>query len=166
MSYKQLTASYSETTSFPMACGPRFQYDRWRVLMRVLFSTIGLRGEPVVALCVALEGTRPAQVRRVLSRWPRRPQSTLTAHAAGRKMMEATVAKQFETLTSAAQECDVIVAATALTGGGLIGREKLGIPYVLGVLAACTPVVPPSAHHAPPPLPPLPGQAPPHDERQ
>jgi vancomycin aglycone glucosyltransferase len=35
--------------------------------------------------------------------------------------------------------------------------EKLGIPYVF---AAYAPVVLPSPHHAPPPLPPLPGQAP------
>ena len=37
------------------------------------------------------------------------PQTPLTA-AQRRQMMEATVAAQFETLTSAAQECDVIVA--------------------------------------------------------
>jgi hypothetical protein len=39
----------------------------------------------------------------------------------------------------------------------------LGIPYV--VFAAYAPVVLPSPHPAPP-LPPLPGQAPAHDERQ
>jgi len=38
-----------------------------------------------------------------------RPQTPLTA-AQRRQMMEATVAAQFETLTSAVQECDVIVA--------------------------------------------------------
>jgi hypothetical protein len=38
------------------------------------------------------------------------------------------------------------------------------IPYV--VFAAYAPVVLPLPHHAPPPLPPLPGQAPAHDERQ
>jgi vancomycin aglycone glucosyltransferase len=36
--------------------------------------------------------------------------------------------------------------------------EKLGIPYVFAAYAR---VVMPSPHHAPPPLPPLPGQAPP-----
>jgi vancomycin aglycone glucosyltransferase len=73
-------------------------------------------------------------------------------------MMEATVATQFETLTSAAQECDVIVAATALQVAARSVAEKLGIPYVF---AAYAPVVLPSPHHAPPPLPTLPGQAPP-----
>src|SRR6516164_1336119 len=43
--------------SFPMACGPSFQYDRWRVLMRALFSAIGSRGDvqPVVALASHLK---------------------------------------------------------------------------------------------------------------
>lgn len=85
------------------------------------------------------------------------PQTPLTA-AQRRQMMEATVATQFETLTSAAQECDVIVAATALQVAARSVAEKLGIPYVF---AAYAPVVLPSPHHAPPPLPPLPGQAPP-----
>lgn len=90
------------------------------------------------------------------------PQTPLTA-AQRRQMMEATVATQFETLTSAAQECDVIVAATALQVAARSVAEKLGIPYVF---AAYAPVVLPSPHHAPPPLPPLPGQAPPTTNRQ
>ena len=54
----------------------------------------------------------------------------------------------------------MIVAATALQVAARSVAEKLGlgIPYVF---AAYAPVVPPSPHHAPPPLPPLPGQAPP-----
>jgi vancomycin aglycone glucosyltransferase len=57
-------------------------------------------------------------------------------------------------LTSAAQECDVIVAGTALQVAARSVAEKLGTPY------AYAPVVLPSPHHAPPPMPPLPGQAP------
>jgi len=45
-------------------------------------------------------------------------------------MMEATVATQFETLTSRAQEWDVIVAATALQVAARSVAEKLGIPEV------------------------------------
>jgi vancomycin aglycone glucosyltransferase len=72
-------------------------------------------------------------------------------------MAHATVATQFETVASAAQGCDVIVAATALQVAARSVAEKMGIPYVF---AAYAPVVLPSPHHAPPPLPPLPGQAP------
>ena len=71
-----------------------------------------------------------------------------------RRMMEATVATQFETLTSAAQGSDVILAATALQFAARSVAEKMGIPYVF---AAYSPVVLPSPHHAPPPLP---GQVP------
>jgi vancomycin aglycone glucosyltransferase len=69
-------------------------------------------------------------------------------------MAESTVSTQFETLTSAAQECDVIVAATALQVAARSVTEKMGIHYVFAVYA---PVVLPSPHHAPPPLP---GEAP------
>jgi vancomycin aglycone glucosyltransferase len=72
------------------------------------------------------------------------PQTPLTA-AQRRQMMEATVTTQFETLTSAAQECDVIVAATALQVAARSVAEKLGIPYLF---AAYAPVVLPSPHHA------------------
>jgi vancomycin aglycone glucosyltransferase len=84
------------------------------------------------------------------------PQKPLTAEQRAH-MAEATVATQFETLTSAAQGCDVIVAASALQVAARSVAEKMGIPYVF---AAYAPVVLPSPHHAPPPLPPLPGQSP------
>jgi vancomycin aglycone glucosyltransferase len=71
-----------------------------------------------------------------------------------RQMAEATVSTQFETLTSAAQGCDVIVAATALQVAARSVAEKMRVPYVF---AAYAPVVLPSHHHAPPPLP---GQVP------
>jgi hypothetical protein len=51
-------------------------------------------------------------------------------------MAEATVATQFETLTSAAQECDVIVAATALQVARSVA-EKLGTPYVFAASGCC-----------------------------
>ncbi len=71
--------------------------------------------------------------------------------------MVAFVANQFETLVAAAQGCNVIVAATALQIAARSVAEKMGIPYVF---AAYCPTVVPSPHHAPPPLPPVPGQTP------
>jgi len=151
--------------------------------MRVLFSTIGSRGDvqPVVALASHLKtlghGVRVCvppdfrewieslgipvtpigpEVRRFAASRPAatQPQKALTAEQR-RQMAEATVATQFETLTSAARECDVIVAATALQVAARSVAEKMGISYVF---AAYAPVVLPSPYHAPPPLP---GQAPP-----
>ncbi len=154
--------------------------------MRVLFSTIGSRGDvqPVVALASHLKALGhevrlcvppdfrewieslgipvtpigPEVRRFAASRTAAtQPQMPLTAEQR-RQMAEATVATQFETLISAAQGCDVIVAATALQVAARSVAEKMGIPYVF---AAYAPVVLPSPHHAPPPLPPLPGQVPP-----
>ena len=64
-----------------------------------------------------------------------------------RQLAEASVATQFETVASAAQGCDVIVAATALQIAARSVAEKMGIPYVF--VAYC-PIVLPSPHHAPP----------------
>jgi vancomycin aglycone glucosyltransferase len=153
--------------------------------MRVLFSTIGSRGDvqPVVALASHLKALGhevrvcvppdfrewieslgipvtpigPEVRRFAASRPTAQPQKPLPAEQR-RQMAEATVATQFETLTSAAQECDVIVAATALQMAARSVAEKMGISYVF---AAYAPLVLPSPHHAPPPLPPLSGQAPP-----
>ena len=82
-----------------------------------------------------------------------------------RKLAEGTVAAQFETVSVAAQGCDIIIAATALQIAARSVAEKSGLPYVF--VAYC-PAVLPSAHHAPPPLPPLPGQpaAPAADNRE
>lgn len=153
--------------------------------MRTLFSTIGSRGDiqPVVALASHLKAlgqevrvcvppdfrewieslgipvtpmgpnVRKFAASRATATQPQKP---LTAEQR-RQMAEETVATQFETLTSSAQGCDVIVAATALQVAARSVAEKLGIPYVF---AAYSPVVLPSRHHAPPSLPPLPGQAP------
>jgi vancomycin aglycone glucosyltransferase len=153
--------------------------------MRVLLSTIGSRGDvqPLVALALELKklgqevrlcvppdfrdwieglgipvtpigpevrtfaGSRPAGTQ------PRTPPTS----EQWRQMGEATVATQFETVTAAAQGCDVVVAATALQIAARSVAEKMRIPYFF---AAYCPIVLPSTHHAPPPLPPLPGQTP------
>lgn len=161
--------------------------------MRALFSTIGSRGDvqPVVALASHLKGLGHEvsvcvppdfrewieslgiavipigpEVRSFARSRPMgtQPQTPLTLEQR-RQMVEASVAAQFETLTSAAQGCDAIVAATALQVAARSVAEKMGIAYVF---AAYAPVVLPSPHHAPPPMPPLPGQAPPatNDNRE
>jgi vancomycin aglycone glucosyltransferase len=71
--------------------------------------------------------------------------------------MVAFVANQFETIALAAEGCDIIVAATALQVAARSVAERMRIPYVF---AAYCPAVLPSPHHAPPPLPPVPGQTP------
>src|SRR5262249_46876825 len=74
-----------------------------------------------------------------------------------RQLAEASVAAQFDTIAAAAHGCDVIVGATALQIAARSVAEKIGIPYVF---TAYCPAVLPSPHHAPPVLPPLPGQPP------
>jgi vancomycin aglycone glucosyltransferase len=64
-----------------------------------------------------------------------------------RQMMEGMVATQFETITAAAQGCNIIVGATGLQVATRSVAEKMGIPYVF---AAFCPAVLPSPHHAPP----------------
>jgi vancomycin aglycone glucosyltransferase len=74
-----------------------------------------------------------------------------------RQMARATVATQFDTITAAAKGCDIIVGATVLQIAARSVAERMGIPYVF---TAYCPNVLPSAHHAPPVLPSLPGQTP------
>lgn len=141
--------------------------------MRALLSTIGSRGDvqPLVSLAVQLralghearlcvppdfrewiEGfgieVTPIgpEVRRFVPSTPAAPPSADQL----RRMMDGTVATQFETITSAAHGCDVILGATALQIAARSVAEKMGIPYVF---AAYCPVVLPSLHHAPAPLP-------------
>jgi vancomycin aglycone glucosyltransferase len=64
-------------------------------------------------------------------------------------MIEGTVATQFETISMAAQDCDILVGATALQVAAPSVAEKMGIPYFF---AAYSPAVLPSPHHAPPVL--------------
>jgi len=66
-----------------------------------------------------------------------------------RQMIAGTIAAQFETIAAAAQDCDIIVGATALQVAAPSVAEKMGIPYVF---AAYCPAVLPSPHHAPPVL--------------
>jgi vancomycin aglycone glucosyltransferase len=149
--------------------------------MRVLLSTIGSRGDvqPLVGLAVQLRALGqdvhlcvPPDFREWIeglgmSVTPIGPAlRTLTAARPAaatapptleqrRQMAEASVRAQFETVAEAARGCDVIVAATALQIAARSVAERMEIPYVF---AAYCPVVLPSPHHAPPPLPALPGQ--------
>src|SRR5262245_36040350 len=151
--------------------------------MRALLPTIGSRGDvqPLVALALQLKALgqevrlcAPPDFRDWIESFgltvtPIGPEvrrfaaSGTSATAAPpsperrRQLAEATVATQSETITSAAQGCDVIVAATALQIAARSVAERMGIGYVF---AAYSPIVLPSRHHAPPPLPPIPGQAP------
>lgn len=161
--------------------------------MRILFSTIGSRGDvqPLIALALHMK-VLGHEVRTCVPpdfrEWieslglpvtPIGPE--LRGFAASRpaaapppgtfiseqrqKLAAATVDTQFATLIPAAEGCDVIVAATALQVAARSVAEKLAIPYVF---AGYAPVIFPSSHHAPPPLPPVPGLTPPttNDNRE
>jgi vancomycin aglycone glucosyltransferase len=142
-------------------------------MMQVLLSSIGSRGDvqPLVALALQLRAlgqeTRlcvppdfqgwieslglpvtpigPA----VRSTGKASPSAAPPTPEQRRQMMEAAVATQFETITPAAQGCDLIVGATALQIAAPSVAERMGIPYVF--VAYC-PAVLPSPHHAPPVL--------------
>lgn len=142
--------------------------------MRVLLSTIGSRGDvqPLLALAVELRALGqevrlcvPPDFREWIEGFgfavtPIGPElrstgkSSPAAAAAPtpeqrRQMMDGTVATQFETITAAAQGCNVILGATALQVAAPSVAESMGIPYVF---AAYCPAVLPSPHHAPPVL--------------
>jgi vancomycin aglycone glucosyltransferase len=151
--------------------------------MRALLSTIGSRGDvqPLIGLAIQLRASghdarlcvppdfregidalgfdvRPIgpELRKLTAATPAtalRPPLTLEQR---REMAEASVAAQFDTVRQAADGCDVIVGATALQIAARSVAEVLDIPYVF---VAYSPNVLPSPHHAPPPLPALPGQA-------
>src|SRR5262245_15975148 len=151
--------------------------------MRVLLSTIGSRGDvqPLVALASQLRALGqdvrlcvppdfqdwiaslgipvtpigPDLRKATAPRQPAAP-APLTPERR-RQLAEATVATQFETIAVAAEGCDIIVGATALQIAARSVAEKLGISYFF---AAYCPIVLPSPYHAPPPLPPVPGQTP------
>ena len=151
--------------------------------MQVLLSTIGSRGDvqPLVALALQLKALGQAvrlcvppdfrdwietlgipvtpigpELRRATGASPQ-PTAAPPSPERRRQLAEASVAAQFETITAAAQGCDIIVAATALQIAARSVAERMGIPYLF---AAYCPTVLPSALHAPPPLPTLPGQPP------
>lgn len=149
--------------------------------MRVLLSTIGSRGDvqPLVALALELRTLGhtvhfcvPPDFRGWIAGlgFPVRPigpelrQLTATSSPAlpiqlsperRRQLAEASVATQFETIAKAAEGCDILLGATALQIAAPSVAEHLGIPYVF---TAYCPTVLPSPHHAPPVLPPIPGQ--------
>jgi vancomycin aglycone glucosyltransferase len=140
--------------------------------MQVLLSTIGSRGDvqPLVALALRLKSTGQ-EVRLVVPPdfrdWieglgipvtpigPELRSTGKTGPSAAipptpeqrRQMMENMVNNQYETVATAAQGCDVIVAATGLQVATRSVAEKIGIPYVF---VAFSPAVLPSTHHAPP----------------
>jgi vancomycin aglycone glucosyltransferase len=143
--------------------------------MRVLLSTIGSRGDvqPIVALALQLRelgqevricappdfgewiGTLRIpfvpvgpEVRQTAA--PKAAALAPTTPEQFRRLMEDTVAGQFETITPAAKGCDVLVAGMALQFALHSVAEQMGIPYVY---AAWCPITLPSPHHAPPPLP-------------
>jgi vancomycin aglycone glucosyltransferase len=142
--------------------------------VRVLLSTIGSRGDvqPLLALALHLQAIGhdarmcvPPDFREWIESLgipvtpigpevrafaasrpsPTQPRIAPTPEQL-RQVADATVATQFETITAAAADCDVIVAATALQIGARSVAEKIGIPYVF---VAYSPTVLPSAHHAP-----------------
>ncbi len=143
--------------------------------MRVLLSTTGSRGdvEPLVGLAVRLRALG-AQVRvcappdeefaarlagvgvpLVATGQPVRPMVTGATPPASDlpRRAAALVAAQFETLAAAARGCDALVATSPQQFGARSLTEKLGIHYVY---ASYCPVLLPSPHHPPHPLPGLP----------
>lgn len=141
--------------------------------MRVLLSTIGSRGDvqPLVALALELRALGhearlcvPPDFRDGIeglgiSVTPIGPALRPTGKASPSaafptpeqrlRMMEGTVAAQFETLAAAARGCDVVMGAAALQIAAPSVAEAMGVPYVF---AAYAPTVLPSPHHAPPVL--------------
>jgi vancomycin aglycone glucosyltransferase len=139
--------------------------------MRVLLSTIGSRGDvqPLVALAWELRQLghearicAPPDFREWVEELgfqfiPLGPELRWTGKASLfqtpptpeqiRQMMEGTVVTQFETIPSAAEGCDAIVAGNALNLAARSVAERMGIPYAF---AAYCPITIPSSHHAPP----------------
>ena len=142
--------------------------------MRVLLSTIGSRGDvqPLVALGLELKALDqevrlcvPPDFRdwieslgmsvtpigpELRSTGKTNPMAAPPTPEQRRQMIEGTVAAQFETITAAAQGCEIIMGATALQIAAPSVAERMGIPYVF---AAYCPAVLPSPHHPPPVLP-------------
>lgn len=141
--------------------------------MRILLSTTGSRGDVQPLVALALELRAAGQEVRLcvppdfcawieglgLQATPIGPELRSTGRASPsgprptleqvQRMLEATVAAQFEAITAAARDCDLILGATALQIAAPSVAERMGIPYVF---AAYCPCVLPSPHHAPPVL--------------
>jgi vancomycin aglycone glucosyltransferase len=140
--------------------------------VRVLLSTIGSRGDvqPLVALATALRALEQdvrlcvppdfqdwveglgfpvvpigPELRKAMAAAPPAPRVPSSPEHR-RQLADATVTVQFVTLATAAQGCDLIVAAGALQIAARSVAERLGIDYAF---AAYCPAVLPSAHHPP-----------------
>ncbi len=143
--------------------------------MRVLLSTIGSRGDvqPLVALALQLRSLGQdthlcvppdfrewieglgltmtpigPELRRMTAAAPAAPLVRPSPEVA-RRLAEESVAAQFETVSEAAQGCDLILGATALQIAARSVAEHMRIGYVF---TAICPAVFPSPHHAPPVL--------------
>src|SRR5689334_17238312 len=140
--------------------------------MRVLLSTIGSRGDvqPLVALAWQLKSLGqevrlcvPPDFRgwiedlglpvtpigpelRTLTAATPPPNAAPPSPEQLRRLAEASVTAQFETVMTAAKDCDLIVAATAIQVAARSVAEVLKIPYVF---TAFCPIVLPSVHHSP-----------------
>ncbi|MFI2299663.1 glycosyltransferase [Actinacidiphila glaucinigra] len=138
--------------------------------MRFLLSTIGTRGEvqPLMALAVELKamghgavvcappdfrawagslGITYVPVGPELRGTAKRSAEAIPTPDQRRRMIEGTVAAQFEAVSAAAEGCDGVVAGGALAVAARSVAEQRGIRYVY---AAFAPVTLPSEHHAPP----------------
>jgi vancomycin aglycone glucosyltransferase len=144
--------------------------------MRVLLSTIGSRGDVQPLVAVAMQLRELGQEVRICAppdfgEWmatlgisfapvgPEVRQTAARKPTAGQgppspeqlqKLMQGTVAGQFEAITAAAKDCDILVAGMSLQFALHSIAEQRGIPYVY---AAWCPITLPSPNHAPPPLP-------------
>ena len=124
--------------------------------MRVLLSTIGSRGDVQPLVALALQLRELGQEVRICAppdfrEWidtlgipfvPVGPEVRQTAAPNSsvaqsppppehfRKLMEDTVAGQFEAITEAARGCDILVAGMALQFALHSVAEQMGIPYV------------------------------------
>ena len=138
------------------------RYQAW-VLMRVLLSTIGSRGDvqPLVALAWAFRSLGqdvrlcvPPDFRGGIERlgMPVTPigpelRSTGKADAAAarptpeqrRRMIEDTVAAQFATIAAAAEGCDVMVGATALQIAAPVLAVSVVVTIVFAILSRAVP---------------------------
>ncbi|MEU5420840.1 glycosyltransferase [Streptomyces sp. NPDC020667] len=138
--------------------------------MRFLLSTIGSRGEvqPLVALAVQLKtmghdavvcappdfhewaeslGVTYLSVGPELRGTARRNAGAVPTPEQRRRMIEDTVAEQFEAVGAAAEGCHAIVGGGGLAVAARSVAEQRGIGHVH---AAFAPITLPSAHHAPP----------------
>lgn len=139
--------------------------------MRALLTTIGSRGDvqPLAALAVQLRALdqevrvcAPPDFRdqieglgipftpvgpELISTGRTGPSPVPLTLEERRRLVEASVAAQFDAVTAAARGCDVIVEGGYLVLAARTVAERLGIPYVM---AGYCPIFFPSPHHAPP----------------